>query len=265
MWSHLNWNLGEPKDMLAENWLEEYEQSIDALWVQIVRLNMLIYILEKINAFRFDLFADLQQSHFWFLVESAFFESAIMTLWRTVIDNSYADGLTLQQLKNDMFENQRIKTAADRQAFRKILKDIDFEKTLQNFRPTVEEIRHNYIGHFNLDKHLHPTTEDIAARKLVFSELVHLKDMTNLFFRALCFGHTKMVLPIAYDETVKHPVGSDSRTDIERILDSLAKQSVLLNLPEKQPLRWKHRRERLSEENMEVINRYRRKFGMPTV
>jgi hypothetical protein len=70
------------------------------------------------------------------------------------------------------------------------------------------------------------------------------------------------MLPIQYHPEVQHPPGYDSRPDIEIILDNIAKNSPLLNLPEKSPQAWKYRKDMLPETDLELLNKYRRKFKM---
>jgi hypothetical protein len=57
--------------------------------------------------------------------------------------------------------------------------------------------------------------------------------------------------------------GADPRPDIERILDSVARESSVLRLPETNPMAWPFSRQSWPPGRLEVLNRYRRKFGLP--
>ncbi|MNP77261.1 hypothetical protein D3C76_1746530 [compost metagenome] len=71
-----------------------------------------------------------------------------------------------------------------------------------------------------------------------------------------------MMLPLEYDESVEHPAGIDSRTDIERILDHIAFDSYVVSLPETNPILWEARKRSLKEYDIEEINIYRSKLGL---
>ena len=73
------------------------------------------------------------------------------------------------------------------------------------------------------------------------------------------------MLPMQYSTRVVHPQGVDSRTDIERILDAIARESPILNLPEQHADYWSIYREGLSERDLEMLNSYRTKFNLTKV
>ena len=71
-------------------------------------------------------------------------------------------------------------------------------------------------------------------------------------------------LPMEYDPKVEHPI-NDSRADIVRILDDIAKRSVIMEMPEREPVVWPHRRKLMSEADLKIFNAYRRKFKMAEI
>jgi len=253
-----------PEDLIESSWLKKYKQNIEALWWQLVRLNSSIFVLEKMFAFPFDLFQPPPPPrHFWNLTEIALFEACVMIVWRVAVDNSFGEGLTLQQLKNEIFQHLREENHRDQ--FRKALKEIGFESATSTFRPKIKEIRHNYIAHFNLGRRVNPTPEQIRQRTLLFSELKKCCDTLNSFFDLLCFSHQRAVLPIEYHPDVLHPAGVDRRSDVELLLDSLARDSFFLRFPEEDPDFWSLYRKNLTERQIETLNQYRAKFGLPGV
>jgi len=247
-----------PSEIVESSWFDTYKQNIDAIWHQLGRLNSNIYILEKIYSFPFDLLW-LSTSNFWNLVNNALFESCIMIIWRAAMDNSYAESLTIQQLKNEI---SRHINDSYRDQFREELRGLNFESTVESVKSKIVEIRHNYIAHYNFEKDVNPTTEDIERRKILFSELKKYLNTLTSFFDLLCFGHQRALLPLDYHPDVINPIGVDSRSDIEQLLDLIAKNSDLLNLPEQNPNMWDIERKNISQEGLNILNTYRIKFGL---
>jgi len=71
-----------------------------------------------------------------------------------------------------------------------------------------------------------------------------------------------MVL-LPYYEEVIHPKGSDPRPDIEKILDSIAKESAFLNYPEeniKFPILWDNMKKRMTKRETDIFYKYREKI-----
>jgi len=73
-----------------------------------------------------------------------------------------------------------------------------------------------------------------------------------------------MLLPIDYDPKVQHPIGSDSRSDIEYFLDLIIQDSYLYKMPDESQY-WNIEKERLTPDMIRILNKYRRKFGKPEV
>lgn len=79
----------------------------------------------------------------------------------------------------------------------------------------------------------------------------------------MCFGEGFLFLPIGYEPTAIPPEGVDKRSDIEYILDLIAKDSYLLNMPENNWQGWEiYKQKTLTKEEIYIINKYRKKFGM---
>jgi len=245
-----------PKELILPSWWNSYEENLNVIWRQLERLNSSIFVLEKILTFRFDLFTPFDQN-FWILVEGALFETCVMTIWRIGVDEK--DSFTIRQLKSSISRN--LKNENYKIEFKKLVKEIQFEETVSRIKPFIREIRHNYIAHFNLQKHVNPTSAEIKERTLLFSELKSFRNALNKMFELLCFGHISGVLPIDY----QCPPKSKS-TDIDQLLDSVVQNSGIINLPEKDPAIWPMLREKWVKENIiGIINGYRIKFGLPEV
>lgn len=252
-----------PEDAIDPAWIGTYQETIDVIWWQLVRLNSNIYALEKLLGFPFTLFVGpISHGFFWELTKNALFDSCVLIIWKVGVDTDRR-GITLSKFQEELRLNIRNEYRAE---FEKALDDVDFHKTFSTFKSKVREIRHNYVAHLNLDKHIKPSPQDIKARTLLFDELKNCRDILNRCFEVLCIGHQKALLPIDYHPDVTHPAGTDSRSDIERLLDGVARNSDILNLPETYPDNWVTIfRNQLSPEELAILNEYRKKFGMVTL
>lgn len=77
------------------------------------------------------------------------------------------------------------------------------------------------------------------------------------FFRYL----TYFLLPDEYWDDLS-PI---YKPDIEEILDSIAKNSHILNLRETSPQRWQIVLPTLTQDDLSHLNQYRKKFGMSEI
>ncbi len=98
---------------------------------------------------------------------------------------------------------------------------------------------------------------------LNFRQLKVLCDKLNSLMGALTFNVETLLLPIVYSPRLHRPAGSDTKTDIERLLDFVADSSQVLHAPEKRPQLWEHQRGKLTAKEVAQVNFYRRKFGLP--
>lgn len=254
-----------PKDVIEPSWFPIYEQNIDAVWRQLVRLNSTIFVHEKIFSFPFRLFLPMSSGSriFWKLVESALFETCVLIMWQVGVDNVYKEGLTLQQLKNQIFKH--LQNSDYYSQLNDAFKQGHYDRRISSLKEKISEIRHNYVAHYNLEKYVNPTPEQIKKRFLLSSELKKYQNTLNEYFDLLCFGIERATLPSEYHPAVSYPLGDDSRSDIERLLDNIARESSLLNLPENDPVPWEAFRQKLSDEDIQIINEYRTKFELPPV
>lgn len=246
----------QPAEVIESSWLEEYERSIDRIWQQLVRLNINLYILDKLLNFPFDLFSPMPgQRTFFSIVRANLFEFSILTAWKMVEDT-----LTLRRFKNEIRQHIRCKY---KNSFDVALKETKFERQIKPLVKPLKTLRDKRIAH--LDKDFNLSSQQIKEMRVSLSDLRVLRDALNQLFEVLCFGYQRHVLPIEYNPEVWHPPGVDARSDIERLLDNVARDSPLLNMPENEPDRWPYFREGLPTDVLQVLNEYRRKFGLPEV
>ncbi len=254
----MNIREASPKDLIESSWYETYEDHVELIWEQLIRLNSSIFILENLLSFPFDLFLPGPR-YFWNLVEEALFETCVMTIWRVAVDSSFEEGLTIRQLKNEIL--QHLNSDENREEFKRLLRKVNFDQAIARVEPVIREIRHSYIAHFHLEKHVNPPPEE---RVLLFSEVQKFRDALNSLFELLCFGHGKATLPFEYHPDLRYPK-ANRFTDIELLLDNVAQYSPLLNMPEQNPTQWVHTREKLKDQEIEMLNKYRVRFGLSRV
>jgi hypothetical protein len=250
-----------PEELIHHSWLNCYERQVTAIWWQLVRLSSNIFILDKLAAFPFQLLVP-EPLPFWELVRSNFADMSVMIIWRITLDSS-TDAVTIRRLRNGIMQN--LKRTEDLNELKRVLQQVGFERGISELEPQVREIRNKVLAHSNMPSYDH--TNDVASvpPSLSLSDLMALQEKLHALFRTLCFGRQRAVYPLEYHPDVSHPVGTDDRPDIERLLDWVARESVVLNLPERQPQHWAHWRTNLSAEQLETLNQYRQRFGLPAV
>lgn len=250
-----------PEELIDSAWLDDYEGQITAVWWELVRLSSDIFILEKIEAFSFELFQPVREP-FWVLVSRGLFDSSVMTVWKLAFDR-HRNAITLPRLRNGIMEH--LQSEEYRSRLRDVLRSVNFDGSLASLERRIRDIRNKMLAHVDFEVHTHSDPLQVEALSLRLSELVQLQTTIHSLFRTLCFGRQKAVYPIYYHPDVRHPPGVDSRPDVERLLDCVAKESAVLNMPEQQPEVWPHWRSNLSSEFIETLNQYRRKFGLVEV
>lgn len=250
----------QPSDVINPEWLPEYKKQLAAIWNQLWQLNMTMKILGRLRVFRFDLFVE-GEATFWSIVQSALWERCIMAVWRIAVDSD-SDVLTLRHLKNQITQNMR--TDGLKAELIALLKQIGFEKTVGIVTPKIRAIRCNYLAHNNREKNTRPTPQDIKDRKLSFTDLQSVMESLARLFEPLCFAQRKALVTPDYDDW-EYDVPVDNRTDIEKLLDEIAKSSPLLNMPERDARLWVIMKADKSPDDLQVINTYRAKFGLPAV
>ena len=238
--------------VLEKSSIDEYKKTIDFFWDELTKLNTNIFIIKKIFEFPFDLFCSPQNKIFFSRVVWNFYENSVLIITKLATDEG-RDLHTLLQFKNWVFQQIKPKYESD---FRQRLKEVKFDLRTKKILNKAEDLRDNVFAHFNRDK-----LEQIPNLNL--SELEELKDKLNSLFDALLFNVEYEMLPPSYDENAIHP--KEHQTDIEVILDLIAKNSELLNMPESRPEVWKGHKEIYDKEAIEIINEYRKKFNLPEV
>lgn len=165
--------------------------------------------------FNFKLFSShLTKDHFWQLLLQSHYESALLSLWKIQVDNSFEKGKTLNQIKNDLIAN--FKEENIKQLFISELKKKALGKELQEITDKVKILRHNVVAHLNFEGI--PKPNDQEKTKIKFAELQLITKHINEFFESLCFGDQKFVVPLEYYEGKDLISKNKRQTDIEEIV-----------------------------------------------
>jgi hypothetical protein len=234
--------------------LSFYQKGMKFFYGELVHLNVNIFILDHILGFPFHLFTDPDGSLFFRMVFENFFYASLLIVTRITTDQK-GDLFTLPRFRNHI---RAVIKNEYQQQFNERLKQTKFDKNSRELLDKIRELRNIRVVHVK---------EDIAIRQklppnIAYSNLKTIRGNLNDLLGALSFNVEHFMLPIQYHPEVQHPPGYDSRPDIEIILDNIAKNSPLLNLPEKSPQAWKYRKDMLPETDLELLNKYRRKFKM---
>ena len=122
-------------------------------------------------------------------------------------------------------------------------------------------LRHTYIAHFNRDRVTGVTPR--ISNPLPLEKIEQVKDAIIRQFEVLTFGQSFSFLPRQYNHTVGQIKSRAKLTDIENMLIELASKSLILREPEESPHLWPHRRRRMTDEEIQDFNYYRKQLGLP--
>ena len=249
----------KPEDVFKGRYARRYRSELGVITGEIAQLNVFVYFARKIVEFRFGLFR-LNLNHFWEYILDSLLDSAIGIIFKMVYDEG-SDRLSLHAFAKEIKQN--LAEERYRTEFSSKLRDADFKGKLDKFRDMIKTQRHSRIAHFNRDYNAEPAPTDWEDRKRIFQSIPAIIEIVNSFFDALCIHGYVAKMPFEYYEGRTPPPGSDDRPDIDILLDWVAKESTLLNLPETHPEFWRDTRPGRKPEDIEELNRYRRKFNLP--
>lgn len=241
--------------------LNAYEVEVGAIANEITNFNANLYLLQKIFNFPWGMILD-DFGPFWEYVEKALFDSVILSIWKLCIDQD-PEGLTLGKLRNKMMKDYIKKEFEDE--FKDRLRAANYDKKLATVQEVYTEIRHNYVAHYNFKKATAPSEEEIAARKLDLTELLATRDLMNAMYQVLSLDRYAYLPVQYYPDSMNVAAGGPPGTDIDKLLDLIARNSEAVNMPERQPDFWPTYRESQSQEEIEYLLRLRRKFNLPEV
>lgn len=247
----------EPSDILVPSSVQPYEAGIELIWKELLRLNSNLFILEKLLNFPSDLIIGPDEP-FFVLVNVALAENSMLVITKLVTDEGEEKGSILR-FKNWVVNNTR-------DEYRNTLKDLLNKKkeditALKKASGKIKLLRDYVIAHLIVDKK--NNLKYSGNPKISFQELDSIRKRLNDLFDALCFSCEYPLLPAIYEFRAQQPAGTDSRSDIEYYLDLIIQDSYWYKRPDSQY--WKLEREYLSQNELDLLNEYRKKFGQPEV
>lgn len=245
------------KDAIAPSWYETFCKYRDRLYEeQMVPLNTRLFTLEKIEAFPFTLFLpEYDDRVFWQTTRNALVETIILGIHRIGYDQGSRRGdqklLTLKFLKDKVSQNLRDDDAET--YFWKRCGEADFEIRRKAFNGKISTIRNQYLCHLY--------SEPEQVEPITLGELQELREILYDLLQVLFFDTFPVLTLWAYGPT-------NRPTDIDKILDGVARDSYRLNWPEN--AQYEHDRQwfndwlsGLSPTDLAYYNEYRRKFDLP--
>ncbi|MFC2169652.1 hypothetical protein ACFLRM_03670 [Acidobacteriota bacterium] len=240
--------------LLKKDSIDKYQKTMNFFWDVLTKLNTNIFIIKKIFEFPFELFCSPENRIFFSTVVWNFYENSVLIITKLATDKG-EDLHTLLKFKNWVFLQINSKYESD---FRQMLREVKFDLGTRKIFNKAKDLRDYVFAHFNRAKLGQIPNLNLA-------ELEKLRDKLNSLFETLSFSIEYVMLPPSYSKRVIHPKGVAPRFDIEVLLDSIAKNSDLLNMPERSPELWKFHKENYDEEGIKIINKYRKKFNLPEV
>lgn len=245
-------------DVLPQNALAEYEAGMGFFHIELVEMNVILYLVERIIDFPFDLFAPHpDETIFFSVVMRSFYDSVTLTITRLATDDA-SDLYTLLSFRSKV----RILLKPEFQsAFDERLREARFDRGVKNLLERARRLRNNRIAHVT-KAHIEG---DITLSRPDLSEMKTLCEALNSLLDALSFSREHAMLPLPYSPHLVRSLGEEDKTDIEKLLDGLAKNSRMLNMPEQHPERWSRRRGHLTGEQIARLNHYRERLGLSRV
>lgn len=248
----------DPKEIINESAWEEYSRGLRLIWIELARLNTSLYILRRLIDFPEDIIAR-GRGDFMEHIGSVLYESSLLVLSKLITDRG-RDLHTLGQFRN-LILKEYLKEDY-RRDFQASLRLTSFDKTNATLVARVKNLRNGFVAH--LPRSLLDTQSD-PLPTITFEELQELAQAVNAQFRVVCFNAEYKLLPLVYLPEVRAANPTMPPPDIEYILDLVMRDSFFVNMPERKPRAWQHRRKAMTPEKLDLLNKYRRRFGLPEV
>lgn len=247
-----------PEKILNKDWQQTYWKQHHILHENIYHLNTFICIIKKLTDFPFHLFTNFPQisdklDMVWDYFFLGSYNSIIVTIFNLCIGQG-TDLLNLHDFKKQINEN--IIEVSNRDKFRKILKTLDFKNNFKNFESWISKERNHNIGHLKKLSCLQDIEEKIKLRNKIGQNLIPIRNLINEYFHALSLGKK-------WTTTYQQYLDKTKTSDIENLLNLVAKKSILLNSPENELDKLITGKYYIPKEDLVIFNSYRKKFDLP--
>lgn len=248
----MNWFPISAEKVISPAFVGEYKETLAVFYSEVVRFNANLFILDKIASFPFSLFGDGDGDIFFYFHMLNGLETSVLIVHRLLKDNE-PRAYSLRRFKNEIVKNL---LPDHRQDFMDHLAKLNMDGAVEELLSKADNIRNNQIAHLSQAT----VMREAKIGRLNLDELRSIGDNLNRFFECLCFNTEHMFVPIPYSPNVTHPVGR-TQPDIVRLLDCVAKNSYLLNMPERNPQLWQLHKSQKPKE-VQIVNEYRKRNGM---
>ena len=256
----------KPENFICPKYLDTYTREIETIWQQVIGLNAYIYCIEHIKEFPFDLFKH-NPSPFWTCVEKSMFESLSMVINRIFIDKS-CNTLTLKKFKDeivDCFIREECK-----EQFLKELEGCQFGKIGADDTDIVSKfktLRDKRFAHLDIKFNTDISDKNIEKRTVYLTEICEFRENIITLSLMLNLGHVfRRTDPETDFYDLNYPLAdAKDPSDIEVLLDTIAKKSAIMNMPKEDPEGWRLYRKLFDDSQIEIFNRYREKFDLSPV
>ncbi len=238
-----------------------YKKGLQAYWEKVIHLNTNIYILEKLHEFPWSDLTTRNKAIFFAQTFENYMDISTIIINsilgdednNTIINifmNKVGNNLVREEFKSSF--HQHLKKTKAEANFKHLNVQGGLLKRVKNWRNTV-------IAHFK-EWRLTNANPPPDVTRIDFTELRLLIDTLNKLFHSLTFNVEYLPYQMDYNPKVIH--NQPYQTDIEDVLDNIAKESYRLNMPEAYPDQWKYLRPNLTQNQIDAINKYRIKFGL---
>lgn len=183
-----------------------YEEEVDIVWQELVKLNTNIFLLEKILAFDFESNV-ANEPTFWAYTVEALYDASILICWKLLSDQN---GFRVSVLKNAILK-QYLKGECV-SVFNHSIREVYLDARLKEEKEKLEIARNKQVAHLDLkDK---KSVENVV---ITISELSSLTALLLDYFKIISFSN-KSVLPLQYVPKIGCSA-EEQKTDIDFLLE----------------------------------------------
>jgi hypothetical protein len=243
---------GDPRphqEVLKAEYIAEYETAHVDIWHRLVDINTSIEILETIASFPLQHLFAPDEPFFNTLCQNFIYTCVVML--HALLEGSEPCGILA-------FKNRLLRDwlpEHEQQALRDRLGTARFTEKARRIKPRAADMRHKVIAH--RDPLI--VTGSLKIAGLTISDLRALYSETEALFGDCCF-RTEYVTTLYPPDTVG---GRPVERDIERFMRLLLRDSEWLMEPERDGVWWPEMRKRMSQADLDELNRWRLQLGLP--
>jgi len=246
-----------PEDVLVSEFLPAYNELHQDIWYRLVHVHTSIMILEKIHEHPLNHIYAPQEMIFWGMVYSNFFGLSVVILYTLVQDQAKHDRTphTLPAFRDKLLTRWLRESYID--YFKNTLANAKFDSGIKYIQGKIDHLRNNLFAH----RFVNPdgTLSTRSLPNLPLAQLREYYEAVERLFHACSFG-TEYFTTLYPPATVG---GKPVKKDIEELLELIVKNSYWLNQPERRAPFWQTQKRYESPEQIEEINKWRTKFGLP--